>query len=84
MSARAEGESRVLGGAEHDQGSGGEQLTYRSSPKENISHKHKFSGKIKPRQTELSGEWIAKTKRKTALTGRNGVREKVLTERGTK
>lgn len=37
VSARAEGESRVLGGAECDQRSGGEQHMYRCSLKENVS-----------------------------------------------
>lgn len=42
VSARAEGESRVLRGVECDQGSGGEEPMYRDSLKENVSAQTQF------------------------------------------
>lgn len=70
MSARAEGESRVLGGAECDQGSEREQCTYINSLKENVSAQTQIiEGKKNPKpwSDESDGEWIAEAIRKTLL-----------------
>lgn len=69
VSARAEGESRVLGGAECDQESGGEQHMYGSSPEETISAQTQIiqGGKKKSEQDEPGSEWIAEAIRKTLL-----------------
>lgn len=81
VSARAEGEIRVLEGGECDQGAGVKQCTCRSSPKKNISAQPQIIQEKNPKtgQDEPGSEWMAETIRKTALTGRNGaLKEKVL------
>lgn len=83
-SARAEGESRVLGGAECDQGSEREQCTYINSLKENVSAQTQIIEGKKKKQTLVRWVWWWVDswgyRENSALTGRNDVlKQKVLT-----